>query len=93
MAGGLCPSSGAGQLARGVGGVSDQWPREHSSPVAARAWLESITAAEKRQMRDLMRFHAYVQWIAWTQWQEVRAFAEQADVALMGDVPVGVSIY
>lgn len=73
--------------------VSDQWPREHSSPVAARAWLESIPSAEKRQMRDLMRFHSYVQWVAWTQWQEVRAHAEENDVALMGDVPVGVSIY
>jgi 4-alpha-glucanotransferase len=73
--------------------IADQWPREQSSPVAARVWLESLTASSKRQIRDLARFHAYVQWIAYTQWLEVRAHAEREGVALMGDVPVGVSRY
>lgn len=73
--------------------VSDQWPREHSSPVAARAWLGSLGDSDRERMQALMRYHSYVQWIAWTQWSEVRAFAEENDVALMGDVPVGVSIY
>ena len=38
-----------------------------------------------------MRFHAYVQWIAYSQWRAVREHAEAQGVALMGDVPVGVS--
>lgn len=73
--------------------VSDNWPKEHRSPLNARLWLEALGASDKRKFRNLMRFHAYVQWIAHTQWQDVRAHAEKENVALMGDVPVGVSIY
>lgn len=73
--------------------VSDAWPKEHRSPMAARLWLEDLAPADKRQMRDFIRFHAYVQWIAYTQWGDVREHAERENVALMGDVPVGVSIY
>jgi 4-alpha-glucanotransferase len=69
----------------------DQWPREHRSPAAVRVWTESLTPLRKRHLRDLMRFHAYVQWIAYTQWLDVRARAEREGVALMGDIPVGVS--
>lgn len=73
--------------------VSTDWPKEHRSPKAALEWVKALKPKDKRRMRDLMKFHAYVQWIAWTQWQEVREHAEKEDVALMGDVPVGVSIY
>jgi len=73
--------------------ISDQWPREHRSPTAVRVWIESLTASSKRHIRDLMRFHAYVQWTAYTQWLAVREHAEREGVALMGDVPVGVSRY
>jgi len=73
--------------------VSSAWPAEHRAPVAARLWLDELGTADKRRMRGLMRFHSYVQWIAFSQWQDVREHAEQRSVALMGDVPVGVSIY
>lgn len=73
--------------------VSSGWPVEHRSPVSARLWLEGLGATEKKKFRDLLRFHAYVQWIAFDQWQDVRAHAGHEGVALMGDVPVGVSIY
>lgn len=69
----------------------EQWPREHGSPTAVRVWIESLTPGSKRQFRDLLRFHAYVQWIAYSQWLSVRSHAEQEGVALMGDIPVGVS--
>ena len=52
-----------------------------------------LTPSSKRHIRDLMRFHAYVQWTAYTQWLAVREHAEREGVALMGDVPVGVSRY
>jgi len=73
--------------------LSTNWPKEHRSPAAMRVWLESLTPSSKRQVRDLIRFHAYVQWIAFSQWQDVRRHAEREGVALIGDVPVGVSIY
>ncbi len=73
--------------------VSTGWPAGHHSPAGAQAWLASLAPGPRRQMRDLMRFHAYVQWIAYSQWLSVRGHAENLGVALMGDVPVGVSIY
>lgn len=73
--------------------VSGNWPKEHRSPAAVRVWMEDLTPNSRKQVRDLMRFHAYVQWVAYSQWRGVRAHAESENVALMGDVPVGVSIY
>lgn len=73
--------------------VSTNWPKEHGSPVGVRVWMESLTPARKKQFRELLRFHAYVQWIAHQQWIGVREHCEREGVALMGDVPVGVSIY
>jgi 4-alpha-glucanotransferase len=34
-----------------------------------------------------------VQWIAHQQWRNIKAHAEQSGVALMGDIPVGISYY
>lgn len=73
--------------------VSTEWPKENRSPMAVKVWMESLTSGSKKQMRDMMRFHAYVQWVAFTQWLAVREHAEREGVALIGDVPVGVSIY
>ncbi|HEY5741567.1 MAG TPA: 4-alpha-glucanotransferase, partial [Terrimicrobiaceae bacterium] len=71
----------------------EQWPREHRSPTAVRVWMESVIPSSRRQLRDLGRFHSYVQWIAYTQWLSIREHAEREGVALMGDVPVGVSLH
>ena len=38
-------------------------------------------------------FFCYVQWIAQQQWRDIKAHAEQRGVALMGDIPFGVSYY
>src|SRR5438876_509248 len=45
--------------------------------------------------KDLTRqnFFRYVQWIGHEQWREMKSYAAQRDVALMGDVPFGVSYY
>ncbi len=72
---------------------SDAWPREHRSPTSVRVWMESLTPSGKRHIRELIRFHAYVQWTAYSQWLAVREHAEREGVALMGDVPVGVSMH
>jgi 4-alpha-glucanotransferase len=37
--------------------------------------------------------YRYIQWIAEQQWQAVRSYAEERGVALMGDIPFGVSLY
>lgn len=73
--------------------VSTHWPKEMRSPIAVRVWIESLTPSRKKQFRELIRFHSYVQWIAHQQWLDVREHAEKEGVALIGDVPVGVSLY
>jgi len=64
----------------------ESWPAEHQSPASVpKALLEKLV--ERRQ------FYAYVQWVAHEQWRDVRRFAEAQGVALMGDIPFGVSRY
>ena len=46
-----------------------------------------MTLAERRD------FYSYVQWIAHQQWRDVKAYAEAQGVALMGDIPFGISYY
>ncbi|MBE7493322.1 MAG: 4-alpha-glucanotransferase [Verrucomicrobiaceae bacterium] len=38
-------------------------------------------------------YHAWVQWIAFTQWRELRNYGTKIGVRLMGDIPIGVNYY
>lgn len=69
----------------------DQWPQE--SIMAARAWLDSLGEAERAAFTDRRQYFRYVQWIAHQQWRAVKQFAEERGLALMGDIPFGVSYY
>jgi 4-alpha-glucanotransferase len=69
------------------------WPEEQRTLESAQAWLETLPEVECERIEHLASFHRYVQWIAFSQWQAVRAHCEEIGVSLMGDVPVGVSIY
>ena len=71
----------------------DRWPEEHGSPAAARAWLSTLPKRRAQSLEKRLRYYAYVQWIAFTQWREAKAHAEKANVALMGDIPFGVSYH
>ncbi len=71
----------------------DKWPKEHQHVETARAWLDRQSPEKKRQFRDRENFFRYVQWIASEQWAAVKSYAEQRSVALMGDIPFGVSYY
>lgn len=62
----------------------ESWPHDHQSPQRARKKLGS-------QLDELRRFYAFVQYVAHQQWQDVRRHAERRGVALMGDIPFGVS--
>ena len=64
----------------------ESWPLEHQSPVIA-----AKTLAKNPEFQRRRRFYAYVQWVAYEQWREVRRFADARGVALMGDIPFGVS--
>ena len=71
----------------------DAWQEEHQTPYRARVWVSRQAPEKRRRVERELRFRRYVQWIAWTQWIEVRSHAESRGVALMGDVPFGVSYY
>ncbi len=69
--------------------VADDWPAEHRSPAAARAWVQGL--GDPEPFLQKVRFRVFVQWVAHEQWAAVRAYADSANVLLIGDVPVGVS--
>jgi 4-alpha-glucanotransferase len=71
----------------------DLWPEEQRTHAAARLWLERQPGAMRRRLEKRVRFYKWVQWVAFTQWEEVKVYAQDRGVCLMGDVPFGVSYY
>lgn len=71
----------------------DRWPIEHRTAANARAWLAAQSPARRRAVESRVRFRRYVQWLAWEQWAAVKKYADKKGVALMGDIPFGVSYY
>jgi 4-alpha-glucanotransferase len=68
-----------------------EWIPQHQTLADAEVWLN--TAAEREELVRYRQFTAYVQWIAWRQWGEVRVLADEKRVRLVGDIPFGVSRY
>jgi 4-alpha-glucanotransferase len=71
----------------------DEWQPEHRDPETARTWLTEQSTEMRTQFSAREDFFSYVQWVANEQWREVSKFAEEREVALMGDVPFGISYY
>src|SRR6476659_4418567 len=71
----------------------DELKREHRDPQTAHSWLAEQSPEMRAQFSARERFFCYAQWIADEQWRELRKFAEENGVALMGDIPFGVSYY
>jgi 4-alpha-glucanotransferase len=68
----------------------DKWVPEQRSPRIARTWLLSLPEARRDELMRKQLFFMYVQWLAFTQWQELKAYAASKSVYLMGDIPFGV---
>ncbi len=68
----------------------DRWQPEHRGPRRARTWLLSLPERRRDDLMQHQLFFAYVQWIAFSQWQAVKAYATTRQVYLMGDIPFGV---
>jgi 4-alpha-glucanotransferase len=68
----------------------DRWAPEHRTPHAARAWLQSLPEPRRAALARKQLFFAYVQWLAFTQWQALKAYGTARHVYLMGDIPFGV---
>ena len=71
----------------------DRWREEHRTLQAARDWFEALGPKRRAKVSERQDFFRYVQWIARSQWRAIRSHAEARGVALMGDIPFGVSYY
>jgi 4-alpha-glucanotransferase len=71
----------------------DQWPEKVRTAERAREWLADLKVTARRKIEREMRRAKYRQWIAWTQWRAIKSHGEARHVALMGDIPFGVSYY
>jgi 4-alpha-glucanotransferase len=71
----------------------NRWPAQHQSMERARNWLRDLPRDRRTAITDRQNFFCYVQWIAHQQWREIKSYAEGRDVALMGDIPFGVSYH
>src|SRR5439155_869188 len=71
----------------------NRWPAQFQSMERARNWLSDLPQDRQRVIKDRQNFFCYVQWIAYHQWREIKSYAESRDIALMGDIPFGVSYH
>jgi 4-alpha-glucanotransferase len=71
----------------------DTWPVEQQNPARALDWITGQKPTKRRTLEQRLRLVSYVQWIAWEQWCGVKDHAASQGVALMGDIPFGVSYY
>jgi len=71
----------------------DLWPEGQRSFAQAQAWLAQQKPSRRIDFERRLRLVSYVQWIAWEQWRKMHDYATSNDVALMGDIPFGVSYY
>ena len=71
----------------------DTWPAPQQTLLGAQAWLAEQKAADRQALERKMLYFQYVQWLAFGQWSELKGYCDAQGVALMGDVPIGVSYY
>jgi 4-alpha-glucanotransferase len=71
----------------------DQWLPQHQTIESARNWLRDLPQEKRPAVMRRLNFFCYVQWVAHQQWRKAKGHAEQRGVALMGDIPVGISYY
>lgn len=70
--------------------VWEGWKPEHREPRRARTWLLAQSSERREELNRRQLYFAYVQWLAFEQWTEVKEYAGRKKVYLMGDIPFGV---
>jgi 4-alpha-glucanotransferase len=68
----------------------DRWKPKHRTPADARAWLDSLSEERRGKLKRKQLFFMYVQWLAFGQWESLKAYGTARNVYLMGDIPFGV---
>ena len=69
----------------------DFWSIRYNTGAKARTWIAEQMVHRGPEIDKRLAFYAWVQWIAFTQWRALRIFADEHDVKLMGDIPIGIS--
>jgi 4-alpha-glucanotransferase len=69
----------------------NRWQPQHQTIEKARGWFHDLPNDRQAALARRESFFCYVQWIAHQQWRAVKIYAEECGVALMGDIPFGVS--
>jgi 4-alpha-glucanotransferase len=67
----------------------NDWRPDHQNRERAEGWL--ARHPEHDYLHRLRQSFAYVQWIGFRQWKEVRQYADERGVFLMGEMSFGVS--
>ncbi len=68
------------------GKVWNQWPEPLKRREPDAIWQARQTLKEE------IGFHCFVQYLFFTQWQALRAYAKQKDITIIGDVPIYVPL-
>lgn len=71
----------------------DRWSAQHQTIEKARSWRDEVPPDRQAILARREEFFCYVQWIAHHQWRGIKSYAEERGVALMGDIPFGVSYW
>jgi 4-alpha-glucanotransferase len=71
----------------------DRWPGQHRMIERAHSWRNEAPPDRQAVLTRREEFFCYVQWTAHQQWRCIKLYAEERGVALMGDIPFGVSYY
>ncbi len=69
----------------------DQWPNSCKTPENARNFIKKLRAQDAETLDYRLDFFAFVQWLCFRQWRDLRSHADTRGVKLMGDVPIGIS--
>jgi 4-alpha-glucanotransferase len=68
-----------------------EWEPHLRTDAGAEKWLAQ--SPDRERLERYREFCAFVQWIAFTQFKSLRAYARSKNVSIMGDIPFGVSRY
>lgn len=71
----------------------DQWPENCRTPDQARHYFRQQREIDQSNVDYRFNFPAFVQWLCFKQWADIRQHADRAGVKLMGDIPIGVAFH
>lgn len=67
------------------------WPEDFNTAAKAISYEAKRVKQANGEPQGVQEYYAWVQWHAFSQWREVRNYADREGVKLMGDIPIGVS--